>query len=540
MTAQTETDTKDTISWHLRVGDNTQYGPVPLTKLIEWAREGRIVPGNHLSSDRRTWLPAEQIPELEMHWLVVDANGKSSGPYNRAAIESLIRHQQIPADTRLIDMSAKTTPDVSNVKAPPPPASGSETDPAAIRDTAPPSDPETPDPSPEPVQPASGMTGKIRKADNQSDAQDHAAGAPPPGLQPDGTSREQALLETKRREQAAERRRNERRIKHLQSRIEKLTEERDDALHAAKSIPELTLENQNLAEQLATMQQSLEAQAAAWDAAQKAVGESQSDPENIRKLTEALETERLDHAQTLQFANERDVALRKEIEALEQRLANSEADRNAAHPAGDAVFPEPLISLMRNWLAEDREQALHWRDRVNARQDALQTTLRDWSRTQMTARSDTPSGSDAERQLEELRAEHIKATSAARERERELLRRVRMLESQEIHLREQLRPLETAADNPRQLQERLRQSEQNLDIAVRQHQADRDQWIIAEKALTSRIEELERAAGTLPGLNQAANDNHAGRAAAPTAMPDQKPAAKRAATFQPMPWMRLK
>ena len=73
-------DTDNPAQWYLRVGDQTRYGPVSLDRLVAWAREGRIAPGNQVSKDRRHWIAAESLPELEMRWMIQDGAGQQSGP----------------------------------------------------------------------------------------------------------------------------------------------------------------------------------------------------------------------------------------------------------------------------------------------------------------------------------------------------------------------------------------------------------------------------------------------------------------------------
>jgi len=91
----------DSTQWFLRIAGGTVFGPVSTKGLIVWAEQGRIVPGNEVSTDRENWMPAETVPELEMHWYV-NAGAKTEGPFNRTAAESFLKSGKAPAGARLI------------------------------------------------------------------------------------------------------------------------------------------------------------------------------------------------------------------------------------------------------------------------------------------------------------------------------------------------------------------------------------------------------------------------------------------------------
>jgi len=93
----------DSRQWFLRIAGGTVFGPVSTKGLIVWAEQGRVVPGNEISEDRESWMPAEQIPELEMTWYVEDGTGKTVGPFNRVAAEAFLKNGKAPPGARLAD-----------------------------------------------------------------------------------------------------------------------------------------------------------------------------------------------------------------------------------------------------------------------------------------------------------------------------------------------------------------------------------------------------------------------------------------------------
>ena len=61
--------------WYLRTQDET-FGPETKERLIEWARMGRIQPGQDISEDGETWRPATEIPFLDMRWSIDIGDGQ--------------------------------------------------------------------------------------------------------------------------------------------------------------------------------------------------------------------------------------------------------------------------------------------------------------------------------------------------------------------------------------------------------------------------------------------------------------------------------
>ena len=79
--------TSDTRNWFLRIASGTVFGPVSTQGLVTWAEQGRAQAGNAISTDRKTWLPAESLPDLEIAWYVEDDKGGLVGPFHRRVAE---------------------------------------------------------------------------------------------------------------------------------------------------------------------------------------------------------------------------------------------------------------------------------------------------------------------------------------------------------------------------------------------------------------------------------------------------------------------
>jgi hypothetical protein len=88
--------------WYLRTQDDT-FGPETRERLLEWAKMGRIQPGQEISSDGENWSPAVEIPFLDMRWSIDIGDGTPRGPFNKQAAEALLRSGRLPAGSKLVE-----------------------------------------------------------------------------------------------------------------------------------------------------------------------------------------------------------------------------------------------------------------------------------------------------------------------------------------------------------------------------------------------------------------------------------------------------
>lgn len=81
--------------------DGKVYGPAKISKLVEWAKDGRIEPTGFVSTDRVDWIEASAVDALEMKWLVEVSPGDVFGPFHRELVSSLFRDGTVPATARV-------------------------------------------------------------------------------------------------------------------------------------------------------------------------------------------------------------------------------------------------------------------------------------------------------------------------------------------------------------------------------------------------------------------------------------------------------
>ena len=91
------TDNRD---WFVKSVDGKVYGPAKISKLVEWAKDGRIEPTGFVSVDRVEWLEACTVDALEMKWLVEVSPGDVFGPFHRELVISLFKNGTVPATAR--------------------------------------------------------------------------------------------------------------------------------------------------------------------------------------------------------------------------------------------------------------------------------------------------------------------------------------------------------------------------------------------------------------------------------------------------------
>ena len=88
--------------WYLRTQDET-FGPETQEKLVEWARLGRIQPGQEVSDDNIEWTRVEDVAFLDMRFSIDLGDGNPRGPFNRAAAEALLASGRLPKTATIVE-----------------------------------------------------------------------------------------------------------------------------------------------------------------------------------------------------------------------------------------------------------------------------------------------------------------------------------------------------------------------------------------------------------------------------------------------------
>ena len=91
--------------WYLRTMDET-FGPETEETLVEWAKMGRIQPGQEISDDGGIWRRVEDVPFLDMRFSIDIGDGNPRGPFNRAAAEALLASRRLPPTSIMVETRA--------------------------------------------------------------------------------------------------------------------------------------------------------------------------------------------------------------------------------------------------------------------------------------------------------------------------------------------------------------------------------------------------------------------------------------------------
>jgi hypothetical protein len=90
--------------WYLmKHEDGTEFGPISLEQLKDWAHDAQISPLDRVSGDRTTWVKAPMLPWLEMDYLIEVGPDQYYGPTTLGAIREFIAMGEIGGETTLIN-----------------------------------------------------------------------------------------------------------------------------------------------------------------------------------------------------------------------------------------------------------------------------------------------------------------------------------------------------------------------------------------------------------------------------------------------------
>lgn len=318
------------MNWFLKkAADNTVYGPVDDKTLEAWAADGRIAPDDLISTDRRIWKPAPELPVLGMEWLIQMAGGGQYGPLHVMALKTLVREEGLSPEALVSSARTGTTASVAAVLLP-----------LLIAQESPPA----PAADPELV----AKLGQAQKAAAEAEARAGQAAAETKTLQ---EKLAQAAQEIEKAQQQVAAR--EKQLAEWKGRAEQAQDQIQTILAQLKAEQEKNRAAQEGAEQARADLEKLRAEVARQASALKALEEQLSQARHDVERTAQMEKDLAKHhsalqqqAQDLQEARREQAALRAELEkwkALHQQaVADAEKLRaclNAKPPTDPSVVP---------------------------------------------------------------------------------------------------------------------------------------------------------------------------------------------------------
>ena len=463
-------------TWYLRTQDET-FGPESRERLLEWARMGRIQPGQEISSDGETWLPATEVDFLDMRWSIDIGDGLPRGPFNKVAAQALLDSGRLPKGSKLVEVKPEPSEEPSDEE----PVAGEPIVEPEIETAAAPS-----------------VVEKVVEKRVEVPVEkivERVVEVPVEKIV-------EKVVE-KRVEVPVEKIVEKRVEVPVEKIVEKRVEVQDPELLAR--LDEMTARAEQLKSGLAaaeTRVSAAEAQIAAVHATAK---------ETIAAVKHEAQSQVVAAQQKARAAEAETLVLSDEIKRLPQN-AQAAADMEAAVYA---LLNEEAEALAKTLAVEKREaeQAQQrWRERserlLARRQELLRrigTSADDMKRRALREHPEDPRTVNLRRELDAQRILSEKAAREADVRLRDLAAQLRERTTEVERLRQQVKDGAVLMRQIQDLRERLQQREKELLEERQRAEAARQQQIAAQQTLLARLSALESG---LPGGTDQSREAH--------------------------------
>ena len=506
--------------WYLRTNDET-FGPEPKDRLIEWARMGRIQPGQEVSSDGDRWFPVTDVAFLDMRWSIDLGDGTPRGPFNKEAADALVRSGRLPKTARVIEtrppfpkeaLEEDESAAAAKEAEPPAPASAStsgseegsaKTSGRALRAEEPAAEPEpaesepATEPEPEPA---------------AAESEPSAPAAEPPA--PAADLVDSAELK-KLRDRVA---RLEKANAELKALVAASAAEEKESLAKAEAAHRAEVEKLEAAHAAALEKAAAEQTAAIEAAEAKTAREAERAKKQRAEAKEALEAanERAEtaaqkavdaeaeFAELLSASNKRETEYQEKIAALGDELKRVPPDAAAAAASAGAIFElmqaeaDDLAQALETEKREAEAARAAWTKRADRLLSRRQELLRrigadvsDMTRRAVGDRPEDPQTIRLRQELDKLRQLHESSSMEADRKLREATERAHRIELENGRLRAQSIDATTAARQLQELREKLQLREQELVGERQKAEAERQQQAASQQALLARLSSLE-------------------------------------------------
>ena len=435
--------------WYLRTQDET-FGPESKSRLLEWARMGRIQPGQEISSDGETWMPATEVPFLDMRWSIDIGDGHPRGPFNKTAAQALLSSGRLPPGSRLVEVR----PPFDHPAAPP------QGEDRASRDRS----GETPPP------PGEGT---------RSSASGNAA--PPPDETPALRREIERLKES---------------LKEAETRVRAARREAKDAAEAARSaearMSAVMAQSATIESEKAKALKDLDELAAAKAARETELTAERAEAQQALAASKANETKYEDRIQELSDELKRlpaSARLAADAQAAVYTLMKDEADDIAAGIEAETRELDELRTIHQ----ARRERLIARRQEILKR---IGTDAEDMTRRALLAHPEDPRTAHMRQELEALRLLQEKAATESDRKIRDLTAKLRERDAEVKRLQQQAADTTVLYRQLQEMRERLQRREKELMEERQKTEAERQQHAAAQQALMARLSALEMG---LPG-----------------------------------------
>ena len=426
--------------WYLRTQDET-FGPESKARLLEWARMGRIQPGQEISSDGETWTPATEVPFLDMRWSIDIGDGRPRGPFNKMAAQALLSSGRLPPGSRIVEVR--------------PPF-------------------ETPNPH----------AGGTPSSASETGTPENAAPSPPPAPPDESPA---LRREIERLKEA---------LKEAESRVRAARREAKDAAEAARSaesrMSAVMAQSATIASEKAKALKDLDELAAAKAARETEMAAERAEAQQALAASKANETKYEDRIQELSDELKRLPAtarLAADAQAAVYTLMKDEADDIAAGIEDETRELDELRTIHQ----ARRERLIARRQEILKR---IGTDAEDMTRRALLAHPEDPRTAHMRQELEALRLLQEKATAESDRKIRDLAAKLRERDAEVKRLQQQAADTTILYRQLQEMRERLQRREKELMEERQKTEVERQQHAAAQQALMARLSALEMG---LPG-----------------------------------------
>ena len=554
--ADNQNEKADGNQWFLRTGGEAVFGPVSAEGLVVWAEQGRILPGHEVSADRKKWVPAVSVAMLDMRWFVDDGKGELRGPLNRLAAEELIKSGKVSEGAQIVsadDVESAPAPD-GGASAPVEKSVHDQVPEEVLRvrvrelesmvmgqrdrlaklanadaietvqherdvlaslvkevekqrDTIlrnAEKDTRTFERKTE------HLRAQVRKLEQQLEEANSRLPLSDALAASAAAEREQAL-EHVRREAAAGIEEAQRQAETLREKAASLERELADVRRRlAEAQSAFVKERESLSARVAALEQAVEFHEKQAAEARQTLATREGELEAANARAAASERKCAESeaafAELLNDANARDNAYADKVAALEKACAQPPdetarffSDQAAVYDLVKAEIDELSKSIelershveqMKEWSAQ-RQQALVERKQVLLKQ--LGESPADMTRRALREQPSDPNAARLRAELDDLKVARQREAHLSEDRERELQRKLRVMEAEAAKLRGLALEGDKQGRRAQELSEQLRKREQELADERKSREAEREQFQGSQQALLMRIETLEKS-----------------------------------------------
>lgn len=101
---------------HLKkVSEDEVHGPMDINELLELSQSAFVAPEDQIQFDGGEWLPAPDIPELEMNWIIRTDDGIEYGPTTGGTIREFLMVGEISEETTVVHKQTEETKTVGDL-----------------------------------------------------------------------------------------------------------------------------------------------------------------------------------------------------------------------------------------------------------------------------------------------------------------------------------------------------------------------------------------------------------------------------------------